>query len=682
MAALEQAQRDAILRRYGGVIQTYFSRTALRGARFTPVAQLTDSEREFYVYLRLSGVLHSAQELVALLDRVVLAAASEQVRVMERSRGGLAGTLDPAAYARRYGQRSGTPTFPVRRVRANFAVDENVFAAACARGLLAELQSLLATIELPPSSERDLVAEIAQLLDMYLRDPALQGAAAWGVPDVGSDDFEEVAARVAERWQNRRVNNIAYVELLDWAKRFQSTALPGEGAFTGLVYSEDFDDRLFELFVLGCLRDSFANLGFNEATIRPLHQSGKDPVLELVHPDTGAGLALFFQRAAQVLWSESAPRDWPTVGAVPDLVLRPDSLNHPVVIIDVKNRRRRAKSDGADGEVEDPGFRASEEVYKMLGYFLNLHNTVVAGGRGPVGGLVFQGGSIASGAVEHRSRSGKGLLVLDDWDPTSDALTAEDGPVDKFVSLLLEWAGLMGGRRPDGRDMRGELEQAYGPVGSADAGPAETPDEPGLIEQLDRLHDFTQKHYWEGRGPAVLRAEQDLEAHLLGSGWRELTSDERQFLATAEVFWRDHRDGIGMDFGPVVIELAKAFESVVDRLVFGPFKAWAAESGRKAGKLDTMGDMRAELDRAKEIAGGGTHGKGAKVLDDYLARHGLQAAAYGPLLEALMTLNGPRRAAAHPYAIKGVDAEAFRSRMLGVGQGQPVLASVMVLFNG
>ena len=681
MAALEQAQRDAILRRYGGLIQTYFSRTALREARFTRVSQLSDSEREFYVYLRLSAVLHSAQELVALLDRVVLAAASEQVRVLEVSRGGLAGTLDPAAYARRYGQRSGTPTFPVRRVRANFAVDENVLAAACAHGVLAELQSLLAAIELPPSTERDLVAEIAQLLDMYLRDPALHEAANCGVPGVGSDDFEQLAGRVAERWQNRRVSNVAYVELLDWATRFRSSALPGEGVFKGLVYSEDFDDRLFELFVLGCLRDSFANLGFKETAMRPLHQSGKNPVVEIVHPDTGSGLAVFFQRAAQVLWSESAPRDWPTVGGVPDLVLRPDSLNHPVVIVDVKNRRRRAKTDGAEGEVETPGFRASEEVYKMLGYFLNFHNVVVAGGRGPVGGLVFQGGSIASGAVEHRSRSGTGNLVLDDWDPTSDALTAKDGPVDKFVSLLLEWAGLIGGRRPDGHDMRGELEKAYGPVGSIGAAAPEMPDELELTEQLDRLHEFTRKHYWEGRGPAVLRAEQDLEAHLLGSAWRDLTEDERRFLATAEVFWRDHREAIGMDFGPVVIELAKAFESVIDRLVFGPFKKWATESGRKAGKLDTMGDMRAELDRAREIAAGGTHGKGAKVLDEYLAKHGLQAAAYGPLLEALTALNGPRRAAAHPYSINGIDAESFRSRMLGVGREQPVLAGVIALFQ-
>lgn len=680
MAALEQAQRDAILRRYGGLIQTYFSRTPLGEAQFAPVTQLSDSEREFYVYLRLSAVLQSAREVVALLDRIVLAAASEQVRVVELSRGRLAGTLDPAAYARRFGQRSGTPTFPVRRVHANFAVDENVFAAACAYGVLAELQSLLAAIELPPSSERDLVTEIAQLLDMYLHDPALHDAGAWGVPDFGSDEFDELGGRVAERWQSRRINNAAYIELLGWAEAFQSTALPGEGAFAGLVYSEDFDDRLFELFVLGCLRDSFANLGFDEAEIRPLHRSGAQPVLEVVHPDTGAGLAVFFQRAAGVLWSDSAPRDWPTIGGVPDMLLRPDSLNHPVVIVEVKNRRRRAKTDGAEGQVETPGFRASEEVYKMLGYFLNFRNRVVAGGRGPVGGLVFQGGAIAAGAVEHRSRSGEGLLVLDDWDPTSNELTEKGGPVDAFVSRLLEWAGLLGARRPDGRDMRSELEQTYGPVAGDGLGAPDLPDTTELIEQLARLHDFTQKHYWEGRGPAALRAEQDLEAHVLGPVWRQLTNDEQRFLATGEVFWRDHRSAIGMDFGPVIIEHAKAFESLVDRLVFAPFKTWAHETGRKAGKLDTMGDMRAELDRAKEIAAGGSHGKGAKVLDEYLAATGLRAAAYGPLLEALTILNGPRRAAAHPYAIKGVDAELFRARMLGVGEEQPVLASVATLF--
>lgn len=679
MAALDQAQRDAILRRHGALVQTYFSSAALRTARFEPPEGVPgDLEQELYDYLRLSSVLEHGRELVALLDRIVLAAAGQQVQRPEVSHAGLTGPLDPAGLARLRGRRTGVPAFPVRRIRTTFAVDENVLAAACAQGLLAELQRLLAAIPLPPSSERDLVAEVAQLLDMYLRDPALAEAAALGLPDVGSDAFDQLAASVAERWRARRIGNVAYRDLLDWARAFRTSSLPGGGAFAGLVYSEEFDDRLFELFVLGCVRDGLLSLGFEQVEIRPLHRAGDEPVLRLVHPDTGDGLGVFFQRATGVLWSDSVPRAWPTIGGVPDLVLRPDSLGHPAILVDAKSRRRRVRRDGDGGAAG--GFRAAEEVYKMLGYFSNFESRVVVSGRGPVGGLVFLGDGDEGELVEHRSRSGEGLLVLDDWDPAADGLTEPGGAVERFIARMLEWAGLMGGRRPDGQDVRGELERAYGDVADGDAAPPpdDQADDPELIERLERVHRFAQERYWVERGPAVLGAEQALERHMLGAVWRQLTEEERRFLVTAEVFWHDHAGAIAMDFGPVVIELAKACESVAGRLVFEPFKAWAAQSGRKPGQVETIGAMRGELERAREIAAGGKpRGKGAEVLDDYLDLHGLRPATYGPLLQALTDINGPRRAAAHPYSITAAAAQAFRAKVLGVGGERPLLATLV-----
>jgi hypothetical protein len=670
---LDQGQRDAILRRHGGFIQTYFSRMGLRRAEFAPAEKIPEADKEFYNYLRLSTVLFGGAELCGLLDRVVQAPATQQVYYRTTRRGGLSGRLDPAAYARQFGQRTGTPTFPVRAVLADHLVDENVLAASCAQGVLSELQDLLRRIRLPPSSEHDVAGEVAHLLDLYLKDPALNGVV-WASPTLNSDEFADLAARVAERWQTRRISNLSYFELLSWAANYLRPSLPDTGAFGGLVYSEDFDDRLFELFVVACLRESLSNMGFDETEVRPLHMAGSSPVLELHHRDAGLGLSLFYQRGSRVVWSEAAPREW-TFRGIPDIAVKADSSTHPVVLVDAKNRRRSTVSDEGEGE---EGIRASEELYKMLGYFHNFANTMVVEGRGPVGGLVFQCRGAKPPSVEYASRSGTGLLLVDAWDPMDEQLTAPEGAVDDFVKRLLEWAGLLGGRRPDGYDARDDLEEVYGIVGSEETTAANVEDTEELLQQLNALHDYARKRYWENRGPALLRAERDLEAHLLGGVWGDLSDDEQQFLATAEVFWRDHRKAIGMDFAPVVIELAKSVESVLARLFIKPFQDWTTATGKRSGKLDTLGDLRAELQRAVEVHEGTEKpGRGARVLDEYLGLQGLRGVAYELVLPVASELNGPRRAAAHPYVITSRAAEAFRAGVLGVGGATPVLARLV-----
>jgi hypothetical protein len=386
------------------------------------------------------------------------------------------------------------------------------------------------------------------------------------------------------------------------------------------------------------------------------------------------GLSLYYQRGTGIAWSDSAPREWSFRG-IPDIVLKPDSSTHPVVIVDAKNRRRSTVSDDGDS---DEGIRASEELYKMLGYFHNFANTTVVEGRGPIGGLVFQCRGPKPTPVTYHSRSKTGLLLVDAWDPLDEQLTLSGGPVDTFIKTLLDWAGLIGGRRPDGYDPRQDLEQLYGLVGPDEPDSALSEDSSDLVQQLDAIDQFARKHYWETRGPAVLRAERDLEAHILGAVWSALTEGEQRFLATAEVFWHDHRKAIGMDFGPVVIELAKAVESVLGRLLVDPFQTWAAESGKRSGKLDTLGDLRAELQRALEVYEGTENpGRGARVLDDYLGTVGLRDAAYEFVLPVVNELNGPRRAAAHPYSITSSVADAFRASVLGVGGSAPVLARLV-----
>jgi hypothetical protein len=149
--------------------------------------------------------------------------------------------------------------------------------------------------------------------------------------------------------------------------------------------------------------------------------------------------------------------------------------------------------------------------------------------------------------------------------------------------------------------------------------------------------------------------------------WNLLTEEEQRFLATAEIFWQDHAGAVGMDFGPVVIEIAKAFQSLAVRTVIDPLRAWAGANGRQVGQVQTMGDIRAELQRVAELQAGSTRPRDARALADNLDETAQRDAALGHALTVLGRIYPLRRDAAHPHRITNRAAADFRSWTLGLG---------------
>ena len=175
---------------------------------------------------------------------------------------------------------------------------------------------------------------------------------------------------------------------------------------------------------------------------------------------------------------------------------------------------------------------------------------------------------------------------------------------------------------------------------------------------------------WDHYGSDATRvatAQRDLETYVLGRSWRYLTHEEQQFLATAEVFWKDHAGAANMDFGPVVIEIAKAVESLIRRRLVEPFLTWCTANGREPGRLGTVGDVRAELERAATLLPGQTRPRGARTLADYVIHEGMANFLFDDVLELLNRLNPIRRQAAHPHEITSSKAAEARAWLIGVG---------------
>ena len=148
-------------------------------------------------------------------------------------------------------------------------------------------------------------------------------------------------------------------------------------------------------------------------------------------------------------------------------------------------------------------------------------------------------------------------------------------------------------------------------------------------------------------------------------------------LATGELFWTDHQLAVGLDFAPVVAELARALEISLEEMLFAPSRTWARARGLgPVQDKPELGTMRVLLEKAARINAGALPDRtpGTLGLNGFLVAGGVANYCYDDLIQDLHYANGPRRRAAHKEVLTGVEAREFRERVLGVGSATSILA--------
>ena len=161
--------------------------------------------------------------------------------------------------------------------------------------------------------------------------------------------------------------------------------------------------------------------------------------------------------------------------------------------------------------------------------------------------------------------------------------------------------------------------------------------------------------------------ERELRLNLVGEeAWSRLDPAARVFVATAEMLFRAHRGDPAFDFGPVVVDLAKAFEVQVNAVL------------RQALAGLPPDDRRINIDgRTVDLAATGAMwplGTLARIIADDRGRnealrsrlqHGAWFAANLPPI--LSDLADHRNPAAHSTRVSRDVATALRNRIVGVG---------------
>jgi len=160
--------------------------------------------------------------------------------------------------------------------------------------------------------------------------------------------------------------------------------------------------------------------------------------------------------------------------------------------------------------------------------------------------------------------------------------------------------------------------------------------------------------------------ERDLRENMFGDeAWQGLDPAARTFIATAEKVFRDHRADPAVDFAPVLVDFAKAFEVQVNGVLRSALRSAPAPS-RQAnvdGKTkDVVRDGPFSLGQLARIVGEERHIN--EALRQQLRNGAWFAASLPPILRELADQRNP---AAHTSRLGRDEALRLRDRLVGVG---------------
>lgn len=185
----------------------------------------------------------------------------------------------------------------------------------------------------------------------------------------------------------------------------------------------------------------------------------------------------------------------------------------------------------------------------------------------------------------------------------------------------------------------------------------------------DARASLTGGQYWvefDAQRSGVGQMERELRDNLLGeSTWAALDPSARQFLATAETLYRNHRADPAFDFAPVVIDFAKAFEVQVNTLLRRALSSVAHKDRTfivDGTSRDVARGQMISLGQLAHIIAGDEQLN--KLLKKMLLNGEWFTASLPPILKNLSERRNP---AAHSTRVSSAQAAELRNWLLGVG---------------
>lgn len=358
-------------------------------------------------------------------------------------------------------------------------------------------------------------------------------------------------------------NSHIYQRIFDWYNTYKhgSVLELSKQKLSVLRYSDDFANRLFELWCLYCIKETFVS-SFDAILLEEnnIMGSGDRYIYKLSVP-TGGTLEIYYQKGANLYWDTENDLIWKYIKdentrglrGIPDISIRYTTKEDALVMIDIKNRVRIA---GAN----------SEEIYKMIGYFGNFKKTFEERFSKDVkkqGALIFRN-DFKSSDEYLESDSGYRLMTISAG--ISDNPEINTNQFKKLCKYVLDVQGIDGATS----EIMGSFSQVQKKLG----GSVDSESDEYIFELDEKNHAIIQQLFSYGDLAQQLPSYKDkLETDHFPHVWNRLSEKTQDILAMAECLYSGVSACETADYAPICLEYCRALEVEMNELIFSPFKA-------------------------------------------------------------------------------------------------------------
>jgi hypothetical protein len=333
------------------------------------------NEIDIEIFLRIVlANIETLHNLIADLERCLSMAQIDKNVVFY---GEIQGKLNVGRYTRKLAEARFPKEYPCIVKTKTYVSPENVYVIFIINNVLRMLDNfknfLLKKKRGNAFSELELIEHHSRAFRFFSTKAYFkecQGYAAQILKSYGEIYPEDLKNVIFNRIHKGKIRNAyMYQRIFDWYDTFRhgSVLELGVQKLNVLRYSDDFANRLFELWCLYNIKETFIS-SFGAVLIEEnnIMEIGDGYVYKLSVP-TGGTLEIYYQKGVNLYWESEDELIWKYskedkksgLRGIPDISVRYTAKDDALVMIDIKNRVRTAGSN-------------SEEIYKMIGYFGNF----------------------------------------------------------------------------------------------------------------------------------------------------------------------------------------------------------------------------------------------------------------------------------------------------------------------
>lgn len=368
---------------------------------------------------------------------------------------------------------------------------------------------------------------------------------------------------ITKRMKKGKIRNASsYNKIFEWFMMFKkgSILFVGNSTMEILRYSEDFSNKLFELWCLYSIKKTFIE-EFNAKLVldNNIMKAGENCIFKL-EGASGGEIAIYYQKGSDLYWKNDSDLVWmykregreKGLRGIPDISIIYKTDKEALVMIDIKNRNRSGGSN-------------SEEIYKMIGYYGNFRNRFESEYSKDVkkhAALLFRNDYL-SFSEELNSNEGYSLMTYSVTPSEKRELNA-----DQFKLLcryILDVQGIDGSTS--------EIMGNYSRLVHKDNETVEVDPEMRLYDISNQNHYVISKMFSFGDLAEELpKKKEQLKWNHFPHVWDLMEEKTKDILGMADCLYDGLTISDHADYAPICLEYCRALEVQLNMQIFNPFR--------------------------------------------------------------------------------------------------------------